>query len=63
MLRADPALREQYGQLKLESAELEFPSVDDYVAAKSELIQTILERAGIGPAERSAIRDISRVDS
>jgi GrpB-like predicted nucleotidyltransferase (UPF0157 family) len=63
VLRADPKLREQYGQLKRELASRNFDSADDYVSAKSDLLQTILEKAGIGPAERSAIRNINRADS
>lgn len=60
MLRADPDLRAQYGELKLSLSQRDFDSIDGYVAAKSELIQIILELAGIGSAERVEIKRMNR---
>jgi GrpB-like predicted nucleotidyltransferase (UPF0157 family) len=63
VLRADSKLREQYGRLKQELAGREFDSANEYVSAKSDLLLTILEKAGIGPAERAKIRNINRADT
>lgn len=60
VLRADPKLRDLYGDLKQALAEREFDGIGDYVAAKSGVLQVILERAGIGTEERSAIEEVNR---
>lgn len=60
VLRADLELRQRYGDLRQALAEREFDSIDDYVAAKSGVLQVILERAGIGSEERSAIEEVNR---
>jgi GrpB-like predicted nucleotidyltransferase (UPF0157 family) len=60
VLRADPELRDLYGDLKRAVAEREFDGIGDYVAAKSGVLQVILERAGIGTEERSAIEEVNR---
>lgn len=60
VLRTNSELRGQYGQLKRELSQRDFTTADEYVAAKSELLQKILEKAGIGPEERTAIKNINR---
>lgn len=59
VLRTSPAVRAQYGQLKRELSQRDFTTPDEYVAAKSEVLQKILEEAGIGPEERAAIKNIT----
>ena len=60
VLRSNSELRARYGALKLRLSERDFDSVDGYAAAKSELLQEILEEAGIGLDERLAIRESNR---
>ncbi len=59
VLRTDVELRSRYGMLKSELSQNEFDTADQYVAQKSELLQLILERAGISNDERSAISSIN----
>jgi GrpB-like predicted nucleotidyltransferase (UPF0157 family) len=59
VLRTDPRLRDEYGALKLRLAEREFSSIDEYIAAKSDLLQVILERGGIDPGDRTEIGAIN----
>ncbi len=54
-LRADPALRDAYGRLKLALTE-EVGDIGDYVHRKSELLAGILAGAGLDAAEVAAIR-------
>lgn len=55
-LRADPALRDEYGALKLRLA-LQFPkSIDDYIEGKTEFILRILSSHGYAPDKLEAIR-------
>ena len=54
-LRSDAALRDRYGDLKLELARREYVDIDGYVADKSPLLDVILERAGLSPEERADI--------
>ena len=61
-LRADRELRDRYGAPKLELGQREFDDREDYVAAKSELIQEILCRAGLTSDEREAIERMNRPD-
>jgi GrpB-like predicted nucleotidyltransferase (UPF0157 family) len=62
VLRNDERLRDAYGALKLRLAEHDFSSIDEYVAAKSDLLQVILERGGIDSADRAEIRGINDPD-
>jgi GrpB-like predicted nucleotidyltransferase (UPF0157 family) len=59
VLRADPDLREQYGDLKLSLARQEFESIDDYVVAKSSILQRVLERGGITERDRAEIENVN----
>ena len=61
-LRADPELRDEYGALKLRLATHDYESIDDYVADKSTVLQRVLQRAGLDPAELGIIDDVNRVD-
>jgi GrpB-like predicted nucleotidyltransferase (UPF0157 family) len=47
VLRDDAQLRVEYWALKLDLATKEFDSIDDYVAAKSQLLQRALHEAGL----------------
>jgi GrpB-like predicted nucleotidyltransferase (UPF0157 family) len=62
LLRTDERLRDEYGALKLRLTESEFNSIDEYVSAKSDLLQVVLERAGIDSADRAEIRGINKPD-
>jgi GrpB-like predicted nucleotidyltransferase (UPF0157 family) len=55
VLRSDLALRDRYGDLKLEFARREYVDIDGYVAEKSPLLDVILERAGLSGEERADI--------
>jgi GrpB-like predicted nucleotidyltransferase (UPF0157 family) len=57
--RADPTLRDEYGDLKLALAQRELADIDEYVAAKSPIVQRILERGGLDQAERAEIAAIN----
>jgi GrpB-like predicted nucleotidyltransferase (UPF0157 family) len=46
VLRQDPELRERYGQLKHSLAARDLASMDEYVAAKTPLLQEILRASG-----------------
>lgn len=59
VLRKDPAMRAEYGDLKKQLA-LTLDDIDAYVEAKSSLLQKILLQAGIGPAELEAIEQINK---
>lgn len=54
VLRADPALRDEYGAVKLRAAETAV-DIDAYLAAKNEVIERILRRAGLSDEDRAAI--------
>jgi GrpB-like predicted nucleotidyltransferase (UPF0157 family) len=60
VLRADPELRAEYGALKLRLATRDYESIDDYVADKSAVLQRVLHRAGLDPAELGIIDDVNR---
>ena len=61
-LRADEDLRNHYGDFKLALARREHKDVDHYMAAKSELLQEILERAGLDAEERAEIDAVNQAD-
>jgi GrpB-like predicted nucleotidyltransferase (UPF0157 family) len=58
-LLADEKLRREYGDLKLALAQRDFDTIDDYVAAKSPVLQRILERGGIDECDRGEIAAIN----
>jgi GrpB-like predicted nucleotidyltransferase (UPF0157 family) len=59
VLRTNERFRDAYGALKRRLAEREFSSIDEYVAAKSDLLQLILELGGIDSADRAEIRGVN----
>ena len=59
-LRSDPDLRNQYGELKLFLARREFDRIDEYVEAKSPILQRILREGGLGDDELEEIERINR---
>jgi GrpB-like predicted nucleotidyltransferase (UPF0157 family) len=58
-LRADPALRDAYGSLKLRLAD-EVEDIGAYVAGKTDLVVGILARAGFTEDELEAVRAANR---
>ncbi len=60
VLRSDAALRDAYGQLKLNLAQRYAEDMGAYVAAKTELLATILSRGGLTDDERAEIADANR---
>ena len=63
VLRADAALRDAYGSCKLALAQVDYEGIDGYMADKTEILQTILRRAGLSDAELSEIEGINRPES
>jgi GrpB-like predicted nucleotidyltransferase (UPF0157 family) len=61
VLRANPALRDEYGALKLSLAQQDLASIDEYVVRKSPVVQRILERGGLSIAERAEIDGINQL--
>lgn len=61
LLRNDGELREEYAAVKLELAEREFESVDEYAEAKTGVLQKILERVGIAKEELTEIEVANQV--
>lgn len=62
VLRSDPDLRDEYGGLKFRLATRNYESIDDYVADKSAVVQRILHRAGLDPAELGIVDDLNRAE-
>ena len=60
VLRSDAPLREEYGRLKLDLAQRHTEDVGAYVAAKTELLGSILARGGITDEERAEIAAANR---
>ena len=60
LLRRDEQLRDEYGRLKLELARCDYSSGDEYMIAKSPLIQRILAAAGFAQGELDAIDAANR---
>ena len=54
--RRDAAIRELYGQKKLELAQRDWANVDEYCEAKNDIIQLILEKAGMEARDLEEIR-------
>jgi GrpB-like predicted nucleotidyltransferase (UPF0157 family) len=61
VLRANPALRDEYGELKLALAEEDLESIDEYVVRKSAVVQRILEAGGLSGADRAEIDSINQL--
>jgi GrpB-like predicted nucleotidyltransferase (UPF0157 family) len=59
LLRADDALRDEYGALKMTLSKNDYPDIDAYVADKSDLLQRVLGRAGF---EQSQLRSIEEMN-
>ncbi|SJM49055.1 protein of unknown function UPF0157 [Gulosibacter sp. 10] len=59
VLRADPALRDEYAQVKRHAAEVAV-DIDEYISLKSEFLGRVLERAGLSEADRAAIAETNR---
>jgi len=62
VLRADPELRDKYGNLKLSLAQKDYNSIDEYVADKSPVVHEILRLAGITATELDEIDEINRLE-
>jgi GrpB-like predicted nucleotidyltransferase (UPF0157 family) len=60
VLRSDPALRDEYGRLKLDLAGRHAEDMGAYVAAKTELLGSILAKGGLTDEERGEIADANR---
>lgn len=58
VLRNDAALREEYGNVKIELAK-KVADLPEYVKGKSDVIQKILAKAGISQEERDDIRTLN----
>jgi GrpB-like predicted nucleotidyltransferase (UPF0157 family) len=62
-LREDAELRHEYGTVKLALAQKDFRDIDEYVEGKTEILQKILERAGVlSEEERKGIEEVNRRD-
>jgi GrpB-like predicted nucleotidyltransferase (UPF0157 family) len=59
-LRSDPVLRTRYAQRKVELAQEEWETTDAYAVAKSDIIQEILNAAGLSRSERAAIQAVNQ---
>ncbi len=59
VLRADAALRDEYGALKQRLAR-SATTIDEYIAGKSGIVQRLLERAGISEVDRLRIDGSNR---
>ena len=56
LLRVDEELRAEYALVKLKLAEQQYGDVEDYCEAKNDVLQHILEKAGMGLKEREKIK-------
>ena len=64
VLRADAALREEYGELKKRlSAQFTVDEIDHYVEGKSAVVQRLLELAGVARDELAEIAAGNRADA
>lgn len=59
VLRADPELRDEYATVKRRAAGSAV-DIDDYLRRKSDVLERILERAGLSDADRAAIAATTR---
>jgi GrpB-like predicted nucleotidyltransferase (UPF0157 family) len=59
VLRSNSALRDEYASLK-RSIAAHVDDIDTYIEAKSALLSTVLERAGLTPEERRLIEVANR---
>ena len=60
VLRSDAALADEYGRLKLDLARRHAENMGAYVAAKTELLGSILARGGLSDQERAEIAAANR---
>jgi GrpB-like predicted nucleotidyltransferase (UPF0157 family) len=60
VLRRDGGLRDAYGEHKRRLAERDYDDIDGYIADKSEVLQQVLEAAGIDDDERRVIDAVNR---
>ena len=61
-LRREPALRDEYGAVKLEASKSEYDNVMQYAAKKNDVVRKILRKAGwseeeIDDKESQAVKD------
>jgi GrpB-like predicted nucleotidyltransferase (UPF0157 family) len=64
VLRSDPQLRTEYGELKKRlAAQYTADEIDHYVEAKSVVIQKVLSKAGLLPDELAFVDDVNRPPS
>jgi len=61
LCRRSEIVRDRYGQVKLELSRREWKNVDEYCEAKSDVINWILEQAGLSEEDRQAIRSINTI--
>lgn len=57
--RRDPTIRDAYGRKKVELAQQEWSSLDEYCEAKNEILLYMLEQAGMSKDELTEIRTIN----
>ncbi|KAF2095710.1 UPF0157-domain-containing protein [Rhizodiscina lignyota] len=55
VLRADPALRDEYGRVKMELS-TKYTDVNEYCEAKNDILEKILNRAGMTEGDRRAVK-------
>jgi GrpB-like predicted nucleotidyltransferase (UPF0157 family) len=60
VLRSDAVLRDEYGRLKLDLARVHAEDMDGYVAAKTDLLGSILAIGGLTQDERAEIAAANR---
>lgn len=60
--RRYPQVREAYGQKKLELSQREWGSVDEYCEAKNEILEWVLEKAGMAASDREQVRKLNTAD-
>ena len=62
VLRADPKLRDRYGEVKLSLAQRDYEHIDQYIADKSAVLRDVLEQAGLTPDEIASIDGVNQDD-
>ncbi|MCX6400500.1 MAG: GrpB family protein [Propionibacteriales bacterium] len=58
-LRADDVLRDAYAAVKLDLAEQDVESIDEYIDGKNDILQRILGKAGLADDEREQILGVN----
>lgn len=59
--KRDGAVREAYGKKKMQLAQQEWPTVDDYCEAKNEILEWVLEKAGMAASDRDEVRKLNTI--